>query len=228
MQARVSTGKKKSPDGWPSENGKRGIRPLIQGNSTLWAEVKGVRIVTHACLNPALSIETIGLATLIHSSVVMITTHYLCTAIALKIVIYWLPLISDVVRAPWVVHLSSDLSWYDWCEGLHLKAQTAPDPHRWEMHTVRWSEGGNKWRWLRPFRVGNEEILQRIPAASATGLNETLVLNALSGMELHANLQVALWPADNCGAVLRERFRRFSPGLQLRGLHITIHNRLNT
>ncbi len=47
-------------------------------------------------------------------------------------------------------------------------------------------------------------------------------------MELHANLPAALWPADNCGAVLRERSQRFSPGLQLRGLHITTHNRLNT
>ncbi len=47
-------------------------------------------------------------------------------------------------------------------------------------------------------------------------------------MELHANLPAALWPADNCGAVLREHSQRFSPGLQLKGLHITIHNRLNT
>lgn len=111
--------------------------------------------------------------------------------------------------------------------GLRLKVQIAPDPDRWKTHTVRWSEEGNKWRWPRPFHVGNEEVLHCIPTASASALNETLDLNALSGMELHANLRADLWPADNCGAVLRERSQRFSPGLQLGGLHI-IHNRLNT
>lgn len=99
--------------------------------------------------------------------------------------------------------------------------------HTDEKRIVRWSEEGNKWRWLRPFRVGNEKILHHILTASAAALNETLGLNALSSMELHANLRAALWPANNCGSVLRERSQRFSSGLQLRGLHITIHNRLN-
>lgn len=40
--------------------------------------------------------------------------------------------------------------------------------------------------------MGNEEILHHIPTASAADLNETLGLNALSGMEPHANLQAAL------------------------------------
>lgn len=40
--------------------------------------------------------------------------------------------------------------------------------------------------------MGNEEILRRIPTASAAALNESLGLNALSGMELHANLRAAL------------------------------------
>lgn len=81
--------------------------------------------------------------------------------------------------------------------------------------------------WLEPLRVGNEEILHHIWTALAVALNRTRRLNAFPGMEFHANLQVALWHADNCEAVLRERSQRFSPGLQLSWLHTTLNNRLN-
>ena len=52
---RKSTQEKRRPDGRlnDSQTGKRGIRPWDQGNSTLRAWVKGVRIVTHACSNPS-------------------------------------------------------------------------------------------------------------------------------------------------------------------------------
>lgn len=52
MVAPVSPGRAgKKPDGWPSKSyrGKRGIRPSNLGNSTVWAEEKGVRIVTYGC-----------------------------------------------------------------------------------------------------------------------------------------------------------------------------------
>lgn len=46
--------------------------------------------------------------------------------------------------------------------------------------------------WLEPLRAGNEEILHQIGTALAAALNGTRRLNALPGMEFHANLQVAL------------------------------------
>lgn len=87
-----------------------------------------------------------------------------------------------------------------------------------KMHSIRWNEEGNKWRWLMLFRVWNEEILQQPPTALAVTWNEMLGLNAL------------FWLAPSCkspsclltwrqlwGQYLRESSQRFSAGLQLRG-----------
>lgn len=75
-------------------------------------------------------------------------------------------------------------------------------------------------------RVGNGERLLCIPTASAAALNGTVGLSTQCGMDLHANLRAALWPADNWKAEHGERSQRFSPGLQLSWLRLAIHNRL--
>lgn len=125
------TGGLKTEYNWPSTNDasvredlmadwararlrKGGLDLCIRENSTLWPEAKGVRIVTHACSNTALFLETIGLASLIWSSLVMFATHYRCIAIALKAAIYWLPSISYVKIASRVAHFVVILAWCDW------------------------------------------------------------------------------------------------------------------
>lgn len=93
--------------------------------------------------------------------------------------------------------------------------------NRWDKARREINEcGGGHFVW------GMKRYCNTFQQLRAADLNETDGLNALSGMEPHANLQADLWPEDNCGAFLIERSQRSSPGLQLRGLHITIHNRL--
>lgn len=145
MQANVHRQKKRWPGGWLSESwtGKRGIRPLDQRIQL--CELQWKEFVTHACFNPTLFLETMGLATPKHCFLVMLKTHYLCVTIAPKTTIYSLPSISDVETASWVVSLRERfvIIW------LFL----------FFLHAVRWHEEANRLRWLRPFRVGNEEIL---------------------------------------------------------------------
>lgn len=208
---------------------KGGIRPLHQGNSTLWAEAKGLRIVTHACSIPALSSETIGLATLIRSSLLMITAHYWCITTALKAAIYWLPSISHVGIVSWGVHFTEMCHDVNGGDGLGWKEQAVPYPRGWKMHTERWSEEGNNWRWLRPLCAGNEEILHSIPTAPAAALNETLGLNAFfSVIELACKSpSYPLTCRQLRGSTLRA-LSEILPWTPISGLHITTHNRLNT
>lgn len=55
------------------------------------------------------------------------------------------------------------------------KAQSAPDPRRWKMHTVGWSGEENKWSWLRLLCLSNEEKLCGIPIDPAATLNKELI-----------------------------------------------------
>lgn len=188
---------------------KAGIKALDQGNSTFTAGVKGIRIVVCVLCIPrfvlrdnrpswadlglwsqpitkALPLELRQQFTDCHQF--QMVKHQLKLSILQRFVMKWL-----VWEPPVEVWIASD-------------------PHRWKTHTVRWSEWGNKWRWLRPFRVGNKDPLHWIPNDLVAALNESLCLNALSGLKLHANLQIDLWPKDNGWAVLREGSQRFSPG----------------